>query len=183
MSDLLAALAAEDAKYQAVEATDGFELHPVFKGIATVESARLETKNDGTIQLFVKLKTEKGSLAIWQGLTNFKSESQVGYAKKTLLHLGHTGSFAELAQDGGTGHLIGRMVEVQVKHETYEGTTRERVYTNRAVEGGGAAIGDSAANDFAAQFNAVPLPTEATAPSASDMDAAAGVATSMEGIH
>jgi hypothetical protein len=154
MSDLLAALAAADEQYAGVDAAEGFDLHPEFKGIATVETARLEQK-ESRVQLFVKLKTEVGSTAIWitlMGFSDKNTEKQVAFSKKTLLHLGHTGPFAELARDGGTGHLIGRQVEIQVKHETYEGTKRERVYTNRAVEGGAASSAET--TSFAAQFNA-----------------------------
>lgn len=164
MTDLIAALAAADAQYAGVEAAEGFELHPEFKGIATVETARVEQKDD-RVQLFVKLKTEHGSPAMWITLMGFSAnntEKQVAFSKKTLLHLGHEGTFADLAREGGTGHLIGRQVEIQVKHETYEGTKRERVYTNRQVEGG--AANDAAVADFAAQFNAQPaIPADVAA--------------------
>lgn len=169
MTDLLAALAAADAQYAGVEASEGFELHPEFKGIATVEIARIEQKED-RVQLFVKLKTDQGSPAMWITLMGFSAnntEKQVAFSKKTLLHLGHTGTFADLARDGGTAHLIGRQVEIQVKHETYEGTKRERVYTNRAVDGAEAAT-SAATQDFAAQFNqqAVPADVAAAIPAA-----------------
>ena len=163
MSDLIAALAAADEQYEGVEAADGFELHPEFKGIATVEQARIEPPKEGRVQMFVKLKTDVGSPALWITLAGFSpnnTDRQVAFTKKTLLHLGHTGTFVDLAKDGGTAHLIGRQVEIQVKHETYEGTKRERVYTNRAVEGDGAGGGE-AVNEFAAQFNAQPsLPSD-----------------------
>lgn len=157
MSDLLSALAAADEQYEDVEASSGFALHPVWKGIAEIEAARLEeNKEKGQVQLFVKFKTEHGTPATWVTLVGFSdknTEDQVAFSKKTLLAMGHSGSFADLAKPGGTEHLLGRNCEIQVKHNTWEGTTRENVYVNRAVD---TPQSSAEAGAFAAQFNAAP---------------------------
>lgn len=150
-NEFLAALAQADQEHANVQAAEGFALHPECTCIGEVETARIEKKNDGNLQLFVKFKTEHGHPAVWQQLTGFKSDSQVAFTKKVLLHLGHEGGFAELANS--TAHLIGRKVELQIKHDLYEGKKMERVYTNGAVEGSDLTT-NADTSAFAAQFNA-----------------------------
>lgn len=152
MTDMLAALAAMDNTHAGVDAQSGFSLHPPFKGIAEVTDAKVEQKAGGNdYQLFVKLKTELGNPAVWITLTGFKSEKAVAYSKKSLLCLGHTGTFQDLAM-GGAERMVGRKVEIQVKHRKYEGVDREDVYLNRAVE---EQLSADVAG-FADQFNAAP---------------------------
>lgn len=150
MTDMLAALAAMDEAHSGVEATSGFSLHPTFKGIAEVTDAKVEQNSNGDLQLFVKLKTDLGNPAVWITLSGFKSEKAVAYSKKSLLCLGHAGTFLELAK-GGAEAMVGRQVEIQVKHRKWEGVDREDVFLNRQVEGSGADSGE--VSEFANQFN------------------------------
>ncbi len=167
MSDFLARLAELDTAYEAAPELGG--LHPEFKGVGTIEAARIEESKmagDNTLYLNVHVKTDLGMAFLNIRLTNFSSEKQLSFTKGQLANIGHADKLSTL-NDTIPG-LIGSGLEIDVQHNAgegkHEGKTFANVYARKLVT--------APANVWPVSQAA--LPTD-QAMAAQSMDMAAGI--------
>ena len=127
------------------------ELHPegTFNDVEILDHGFDESPDKGTLNFWVKFKTEHGEI----GGRFYMSEKAIEHTCKKIAAMGFRGD--DLNELAGGETLLGKLCQITVEHEEYDGTTRARVgFVNENHSTGNWSHNEAAALK-ASQFNAI----------------------------